>query len=110
MKPGLRKQWERFRDSEPGHRFRDRYENRSRARKQGGNALHFAKIALGLAVVPLGLVMVPAPGPGWVVVFLGLALLSDEILPVARGLDKAEVFLRKTFARFRRRRRRHRAA
>lgn len=111
MNPGLRQQWERFRASEPGHRFRERYENRSRARNQGGNVLHIAKIVLGVLVVPLGLVMVPAPGPGWVVVFLGLALLSDEILPMARGLDKAEILIRKTAARFRRRHlrgRRHR--
>jgi uncharacterized protein (TIGR02611 family) len=33
---------------------------------------------IGLAIVALGLVMVPFPGPGWLVVFLGLAVWSSE--------------------------------
>ena len=34
--------------------------------------------ALGLAVVALGLVLVPFPGPGWLIVIAGLALLGTE--------------------------------
>ena len=33
---------------------------------------------LGALVVLLGLVLVPLPGPGWLVVFLGLAVLGSE--------------------------------
>ena len=33
---------------------------------------------LGLVVVVIGLIMVPFPGPGWLVVFLGIALWSSE--------------------------------
>jgi len=33
---------------------------------------------LGTFVVLLGLVLVPLPGPGWLVVFLGLAILGTE--------------------------------
>ena len=33
---------------------------------------------LGLVVVVLGLIMVPFPGPGWLVVFLGLAIWATE--------------------------------
>ena len=33
---------------------------------------------VGWAVVLVGLVMVPFPGPGWVVVFIGFAILAKE--------------------------------
>lgn len=33
---------------------------------------------VGWAVLLLGIVMIPYPGPGWVVVFVGLSLLATE--------------------------------
>lgn len=33
---------------------------------------------VGLAVVAAGIVMLPAPGPGWVVIFIGLGILATE--------------------------------
>jgi uncharacterized protein (TIGR02611 family) len=33
---------------------------------------------LGLVIVVLGLILVPFPGPGWLVVFLGLAIWASE--------------------------------
>ncbi|TFC43149.1 TIGR02611 family protein [Cryobacterium sp. TMT1-21] len=33
---------------------------------------------LGAFVVTLGLLLVPLPGPGWLVVFLGIAILGTE--------------------------------
>ena len=54
-------------------------------------SVHVAyKIALGLAgliVVIIGLLLVPLPGPGWLVVFLGLAILGLEF-PAANRLNK----------------------
>ena len=38
--------------------------------------------------------MVIAPGPGWLAIVLGLGMLSGELLPVARILDRIEVQLR----------------
>ena len=32
----------------------------------------------GWAVVLLGVVMIPYPGPGWIVVFIGLSILATE--------------------------------
>ena len=34
--------------------------------------------AVGLVIVVLGLILVPFPGPGWLVVFLGLAIWASE--------------------------------
>src|SRR5450759_5590387 len=33
---------------------------------------------IGLVIVVIGLIMVPFPGPGWLVVFLGLAVWASE--------------------------------
>lgn len=47
-------------------------------------------VVAGLIVVVIGLIMVPFPGPGWLVVFLGLAIWASEfewaqrVLRVAR--------------------------
>ena len=49
----------------------------------------------GLGVVVIGLIMVPFPGPGWLVVFIGLGLWASEfewaqrLLRLARGTLKA---------------------
>jgi uncharacterized protein (TIGR02611 family) len=43
--------------------------------------------ALGAAVVALGLVLVPLPGPGWAIVFGGLAIWAIEFAWAARLLD-----------------------
>ena len=53
----------------------------------GGQA--FLKVviaALGAAVVALGLVLVPLPGPGWAIVFGGLAIWAIEFAWAARLL------------------------
>lgn len=49
------------------------------------NRLYRAGVgALGSFVVVLGLALVPLPGPGWLVVFLGLALLGSEFSSAQR--------------------------
>ncbi|MFC7217815.1 TIGR02611 family protein [Streptomyces polyrhachis] len=35
---------------------------------------------VGLAIVGLGIVMLPLPGPGWVVIFLGMAVWATEFV------------------------------
>jgi len=39
---------------------------------------------IGGAIVVGGLILVPLPGPGWVIVFVGLALLATEFVWAAR--------------------------
>lgn len=41
-------------------------------------AYRFAVAALGTVVVIAGLILVPLPGPGWLIVFLGIAILGTE--------------------------------
>lgn len=54
---------------------------------------HSRRIVIGVvggAIVLLGLVMVPYPGPGWLTVFAGLAILSVEFEKAQRILDYAK--------------------
>lgn len=51
------------------------------------------KVLIGIAgglVVLIGLILVPYPGPGWLIVFAGLAILSTEFMFAARVLEFAK--------------------
>lgn len=56
------------------------------------NALRQAKKAtIGIAgglVVLIGIIAIPYPGPGWLIVFAGLAILATEFEWARRLLDK----------------------
>ncbi len=48
-------------------------------RRPGLNRIYRIAIGLaGTAIVAAGIVLLPFPGPGWVVIFLGLAVLATE--------------------------------
>jgi uncharacterized protein (TIGR02611 family) len=49
---------------------------------------------LGTLVVLLGLVLVPFPGPGWLIVFVGLGILATEFAWAERLLDFGRVKFR----------------
>lgn len=52
---------------------------------------HTKRIAtaiIGGAVVLIGLVLIPYPGPGWLIVFAGLAILAIEFVWAQRLLDQ----------------------
>lgn len=44
---------------------------------------------VGAAVVALGIVLIPLPGPGWLIVFAGLAILATEFVWAERLLGFA---------------------
>lgn len=79
------------RDDEPGllDEVSDRLGFRDRLKKNPALALAW-RIGVGVfgtAVVLLGLVLVPFPGPGWLIVFLGLGILATEFAWAERLLD-----------------------
>jgi uncharacterized protein (TIGR02611 family) len=66
MKPSdAKRRWARWRD-----RLRDR------PKTEFGYRIAIAVI--GLTVLGVGIVAIPYPGPGWAIVFLGLAILATE--------------------------------
>ncbi len=48
---------------------------------------------VGSAVVLLGIVLIPFPGPGWAIVFVGLAILAAEFVWARRLLTYARARL-----------------
>jgi uncharacterized protein (TIGR02611 family) len=48
---------------------------------------------IGGAIVILGLGLIPLPGPGWAIVFLGLAVWATEFLWAQRLLGRARELL-----------------
>ena len=43
---------------------------------------------LGGLVIVIGIVLIPAPGPGWLVIFGGLAILGTEFPAARRAQDR----------------------
>ena len=88
----LQVEWKAFTSSPAGKRFQDRYQ-----RKRGADRPAWKKIVspvIGITMVTLGLVLLPAPGPGIPVVLLGLALVAEHFLWAAKFLDRCEGPLR----------------
>ena len=59
-------------------------------------------IGAGLLTMAAGVVFLAIPGPGTVVLLLGVVLIARESMFVARLLDRAELLLRPGFLRVRR--------
>ena len=88
----LRKQWETVAKSPPGKRFRHRYEWR---RKQRASPLWTPfYIVVGTALFVVGAILLFFPGPGFLVIFVGAAVIAQESLWTAALLDRTEVRVR----------------
>ena len=62
---------------------------RIRARRTSRAVYRFVVALLGVAITLGGLLPVPLPGPGWLIVFAGSALLATEFDPARRVLEFA---------------------
>jgi uncharacterized protein (TIGR02611 family) len=68
---------------------------RIRARRASRAVYRFVVALLGVAITLGGLLLVPLPGPGWLIVFAGLALLATEFDTARRVLDFGRRTLRR---------------
>jgi uncharacterized protein (TIGR02611 family) len=59
---------------------------RVRATPSGRLVWRIAVTVLGVAVIAGGIVLLPLPGPGWLIIFAGLGLLATEYEWAARLL------------------------
>ncbi len=91
----IRESWQSFKESEPGQRFKDRYRRRQQSKSGKFDLGLVVSVLGGILIVLGGIVAVPGPGPGWLIVFLGLGLVAGEFRPIARFMDWAEVRLRR---------------
>ena len=95
-------EWRELMDDKPGTRFRARYERKRKARK--GLVGRAGWIVVAVILVLGGIVLLPAPGPGVLVIAAGGALLAQESAVVAGFMDRAELSARRLVARWRRHR------
>lgn len=98
----LKKEWRILRENPPGSRFQARH----RYRKFESPSPVWKKIlviALGFALIPVGMALWFLPGPGWLTILAGFALLAGYWESTSRFLDGTEMWLRRIIARFRRR-------
>lgn len=92
MLASVRREIELLKKSRPGRRFQDRHDRAKR--KRSSLAGKVARVGAGLAIVAAGVLLMPAPGPGWLIFILGLSLVGSDVAVVARGMDWAEVQVR----------------
>jgi uncharacterized protein (TIGR02611 family) len=63
-----------------------RRRDRLRERRIADFGYRVVVAVVGLAVLGVGIVAIPYPGPGWAIVFLGLAILATEFSAAQRAL------------------------
>lgn len=66
---------------------------RVRSTRSGRLAWRIGVAVLGIAVVVMGVVLLPLPGPGWLIIFAGLGILASEFEWAARLLRFARAQL-----------------
>lgn len=101
MTERMRRSVQEFQESQPGRRFRDRYDRRHQEMRSRLSPSSILYIVGGVLLVIASLFLGPAPGFGFGTGFIGLALLASEVLLIARFLDKSEVRLRSLGREFR---------
>ena len=71
---------------------------RGRVRKIPGGRLLWRLVVtvLGVAVLGIGIILLPLPGPGWLIIFGGLSILASEYAWAARLL----AWVRRVFVRW----------
>lgn len=95
-----RDEWEVFKRSAPGQRFRERYERMKAVPRPGHERI--ARCVCGVATTLVGIVLIPLPGPGWLIVGFGVTLLAQESRSIARFCDRTELRFRGWGERWRR--------
>ncbi len=95
----LRKDWERLKSGDPGHRFQDRYHRLQERKKGKVGAGWLFVIIFGLLIIGLGIIFLFIPGSGWALIILGLGLMSGENIILAKILDIGELIIRKLIGR-----------
>jgi uncharacterized protein (TIGR02611 family) len=85
----------RFKESKPGLRFEHHYHDHQRSSSGRYRLQVILCIFGGFLIVVGGVIAVPGPGPGWLIILLGLWMLAGESLFLARFMDRVEVRLSK---------------
>ena len=91
--------WDRFVTARPGRRFFERYQRMRQA--QSGAWKRCAFVCAGILVCLAGIFFLVVPGPGLLILAVGLALIAQESAWMARLLDRLGLRLRRLWASYR---------
>ena len=94
-----REEFEAFKRSAPGRRFRERFERMKAVPRPAHERV--ARCLCGVIVMLVGIVLVPLPGPGWLIVGFGVTLLAQESRRIADFCDRLEMRFRSLGGRWR---------
>ena len=89
-----RENWRRFKESKPGHRFQDHYRHQQKGSSGRSNLQVILSIVGGFLVVGGGIIVVPGPAPGWLIILLELGMIAGVSLSFASFIGRVEVKLR----------------
>lgn len=90
--------WRELRHGTPGRRFEERYQ-RSRQGPACGALKKWSLIAGGFLLVLVGIIFLPLPGPGLLIIVAGALLMAQESRGAARLLDWLEAKTRRVILR-----------
>ena len=88
---GIRQELRKLRDAEPGERFEAGYERT----KVDNRVLRTSLVVLGFVLMVTAAVTFWVPGPNFVLVLAGLALVGGQSRTVAKLMDRGEVAVRR---------------
>lgn len=91
----IKRAWRKLKSGRPGHRFQDQYQAQQKSRRPAWSRPVW--IAAGTVVMAGGVVALPAPGPGILVLALGAAMIARESRIAAKTLDWIELRLREAW-------------
>lgn len=89
----MKQHWRQLAAARPGQRFQQRYARRQRAQRSA--IATSLRMIGGVLLVVVGLIMLPAPGPGTLIVLLGASLIAQDSRTAARTLDWLELEIRR---------------
>ena len=92
--------WQELKKGEPGRRFQSRYERKQHER--AGIVRKWSLIVLGVVLILAGIVFLPLPGPGILIIAAGAFLMAERSRAAARALDWVELRFRSAFSSLRR--------
>lgn len=103
MLESLKARWRAFAAEPAGRRFRRRYRRSRKVNGTRSTARRAITLTTGIILTALGIVMLFLPGPGSLVLVLGLGFFAEESHAFAGLLDAAELRIRLLWRRIRKR-------
>jgi hypothetical protein len=89
----LKRAWQKFKHRRPGFRFHGVYAEHQKKSKAAW--IRVASVVGGIVIVIVGIIALPAPGPGMLIIAFGAAIIARESEKLANALDRLELYTRR---------------